>query len=84
MTAVTTLLGLVPILIQRPSLAGVYYYSMALVLMGGLMVSTFLTTVLLPTTASLSEDIFGWFGQGLRWTGRKITRRPARLSEEPS
>jgi HAE1 family hydrophobic/amphiphilic exporter-1 len=36
MTAITTLVGLVPIVVQRPALAGVYYYSMALVIMGGL------------------------------------------------
>jgi multidrug efflux pump subunit AcrB len=65
MTAITTLVGLVPIAVQKPALGGVYYYSMALVIMGGLFVSTFLTSVLLPTTASLSEDIFGAFG---RWT----------------
>jgi HAE1 family hydrophobic/amphiphilic exporter-1 len=56
MTALTTVIGLVPIVVQKPSLGGVYYYSMALVIMGGLIVSTFLTTVLLPTTATLSED----------------------------
>ena len=58
MTAVTTLIGLVPIVVQKPSLGGVYYYSMALVIMGGLFVSTFLTSVLLPTTATLAEDAF--------------------------
>jgi HAE1 family hydrophobic/amphiphilic exporter-1 len=62
MTALTTLIGLVPIVVQKPSLGGVYYYSMALVIMGGLFVSTFLTSVLLPTTTSLSEDMFGWMG----------------------
>jgi len=56
MTALTTLFGLVPMAVQKPSLGGVYYYSMALVIMGGLTVSTFLTSVLLPTTASLAED----------------------------
>ncbi|RPJ43423.1 MAG: efflux RND transporter permease subunit, partial [Candidatus Latescibacterota bacterium] len=56
MTAITTLVGLIPIVVQRPALAGVYYYSMALVIMGGLVVSTFLTSILLPTTASLAED----------------------------
>jgi HAE1 family hydrophobic/amphiphilic exporter-1 len=56
MTAITTLVGLVPIVIQRPSIGSVYYYSMALVIMGGLAVSTFLTSVLLPTTATLAED----------------------------
>ncbi|MBD3160494.1 MAG: MMPL family transporter [Candidatus Eisenbacteria bacterium] len=63
MTAITTLVGLVPIVVQKPALAGVYYYSMALVIMGGLLLSTFLTSVLLPTTASLSEDLFGWIGR---------------------
>jgi HAE1 family hydrophobic/amphiphilic exporter-1 len=56
MTALTTLLSLLPIVIQKPTLAGVYYYSMALVIMGGLAVSTFLTLVLLPTTVTLVED----------------------------
>jgi HAE1 family hydrophobic/amphiphilic exporter-1 len=62
MTAITTLVGLVPIAVQRPALAGVYYYSMAVVIMGGLLVSTFLTSVLLPTTAALSEDVTDWVG----------------------
>ncbi|MBN2384630.1 efflux RND transporter permease subunit [bacterium] len=57
MTAITTLISLVPIVIQKPSLAGVYYYSMAFVIMGGLLVSTFLTSVLLPTTLTIIEDI---------------------------
>ncbi|MCP4573915.1 MAG: efflux RND transporter permease subunit [bacterium] len=72
MTAVTTLIGLVPIVVQKPSLGGVYYYSMALVIMGGLFVSTFLTSVLLPSTASLSEDMFGWMG---RMLGRLLPKR---------
>lgn len=58
MTALTTLIGLVPIVVQKPSLGGIYYYSMALVIMGGLSVSAFLTSVLLPTTATLAEDAF--------------------------
>ena len=63
MTAVTTLLGLVPIVVQKPSLAGVYYYSMALVIMGGLVLSTVLTTVLLPVKVCLTEDVLGWLGR---------------------
>lgn len=58
MTAMTTLIGLVPMLIQKPSLGGIYYYSIALVIMGGLSISTFLTTVLLPTTICLVEDVY--------------------------
>ncbi len=75
MTAITTLVGLVPIVIQRPALAGVYYYSMALVIMGGLTVSTFLTSVLLPTTAALSEDLFAALGRGIGRVGGRIRRR---------
>ncbi len=72
MTAVTTLIGLVPIVVQKPSLGGVYYYSMALVIMGGLFVSAFMTSVLLPTTATLAEDVFGAFG---RLPGKLAGRR---------
>jgi HAE1 family hydrophobic/amphiphilic exporter-1 len=79
MTAITTLVGLVPIVVQKPALAGVYYYSMALVIMGGLLVSTFLTAVLLPTTASLSEDIFGWLGRMVGRTGRALGRAGGRM-----
>jgi HAE1 family hydrophobic/amphiphilic exporter-1 len=81
MTAITTLVGLVPIVVQRPALAGVYYYSMALVIMGGLVVSTFLTTLLLPTTASLAEDFFGAIGRGVARLWRSIRPWKGRPSE---
>ncbi|MBU0754977.1 MAG: efflux RND transporter permease subunit, partial [Planctomycetes bacterium] len=70
MTAITTLVGLVPMVIQKPALGGVYYYSMALVIMGGLCLSTFLTSVLLPPTASLCEDFFARLGRGIGWLFR--------------
>lgn len=75
MTALTTLLGLLPMAIQKPSLGGIYYYSMALVIMGGLLVSTFLTTVLLPTTICLVEDGYGLVVRLLSWLPgrRKLT-----------
>ncbi len=76
MTAVTTLIGLVPIVVQKPSLGGVYYYSMALVIMGGLLVSTFLTSILLPTLAALSEDGFAAIG--------RLPRRLAQRRRRPS
>ncbi|MBD3222256.1 MMPL family transporter [bacterium] len=71
MTALTTVIGLVPIVVQKPSLGGIYYYSMALVIMGGLIVSTFLTTVLLPTTATLSEDLIGLGARAVRRASRR-------------
>ncbi len=79
MTAITTLVGLVPIAVQRPALAGMYYYSMALVIMGGLVVSTFLTTLLLPTAATLAEDSFAAVGRGVvgAWSWVRPWRRRA-------
>lgn len=65
MTAFTTLLSLVPIIIQKPSLGDVYYYSMAWVIIGGLFVSTFLTSVLLPTSTTIVEDGLDWIKRGL-------------------
>ena len=81
MTAITTLVGLVPIVVQRPALGGVYYYSMAIVIMGGLVVSTFLTTLLLPTTAALSEDGFAAMGRGITWVWRRLQPWRYRASE---
>ncbi len=74
MTAITTFISLMPMVIQKPSLGGVYYYSMALVIMGGLVVSTFLTCVLLPTNTTLVEDFFDLLGRGFRTVAKFGTR----------
>ncbi|MFQ5511366.1 MAG: efflux RND transporter permease subunit [Candidatus Krumholzibacteriia bacterium] len=83
MTAITTLISLIPMVVQKPSLGGVYYYSMALVIMGGLVVSTFLTAVLLPTSASLIEDLFDRIGRILLWTLRRLRIMPRRRTVQP-
>jgi HAE1 family hydrophobic/amphiphilic exporter-1 len=86
MTALTTLMGLAPIAISRPSLGDVYYYSMALVIMGGLVISTVLTAILLPATAVLAEDWTAAAGRGTmtaaRWVRRPRLKR-ARLAALP-
>jgi HAE1 family hydrophobic/amphiphilic exporter-1 len=78
MTALTTLLGLLPIVLRKPSLAGVYYYSMALVIMGGLLISTILTMILLPTTVCLTEDVLDAVARFARslagFAGRPVAR----------
>lgn len=68
MTALTTLVGLIPIIIQKPSLGGTYYYSMAYVIIGGLLFSTVLTTLFLPATIGLVEDLPG----RIMWLLRKV------------
>jgi HAE1 family hydrophobic/amphiphilic exporter-1 len=75
MTALTTLIGLMPIVIQKPSLGGVYYYSMALVIMGGLLLSTILTSVLLPVIVTVVEDTGALIGRAFGWVGSKFSRR---------
>ncbi len=73
MTALTTLVGLVPIMIQKPSLGGTYYYSMAYVIIGGLLFSTLLTTVFLPATITLIEDAPGKVKRIIFWLLSKLT-----------
>ena len=75
MTAFTTLISLVPMVVQKPSLGGVYYYSMGLVIMGGLLVSTVLTAVLLPTVTTLIEDLGSAIGRLVLWLGRRLRLR---------
>ncbi len=72
MTALTTLVGLIPIIVQKPSLGGVYYYSMAYVIIGGLLFSTVLTTLFLPATIALVEDAPGKLLSLFRWLKSKI------------
>ena len=57
MTMGTTVLGLLPMLIHHPTLAGVYYHAIAIVLAGGLITSTVMTLVFLPATYTLLEGI---------------------------
>lgn len=79
MTALTTLVGLVPIVIQKPTLGGVYYYSMAYVIIGGLLFSTILTTIFLPATIAIIEDTpakVKVFTYGcLKWVLKKFKRQ---------
>ncbi|MBL4686114.1 MAG: efflux RND transporter permease subunit [Nannocystaceae bacterium] len=56
MTMTTTILGLVPMLIHHPTLAGVYYHSIAIVIAGGLTTGTIVTLVFLPAAYATLED----------------------------
>ena len=69
MTASTTVLGLVPMLINHPTLAGFYYHTIAIVVAGGLVTSTVMTLIILPASYSVVED--------LAISARRIWRRVA-------
>ena len=83
MTALTTLLSLVPIVVEKPTLAGVYYYSMALVMMGGLALSTFLTLVLLPSAVTIVEDSTVTIARSAGWLTRMVASPVRRLVWRP-
>lgn len=55
MTMGTTVLGLLPMLVHHPTLAGVYYHAIAIVIAGGLLTSTVMTLVFLPASYTLLE-----------------------------
>jgi HAE1 family hydrophobic/amphiphilic exporter-1 len=71
MTAATTILGLVPMLIHHPTLAGVYYHSIAIIIAAGLTTSTVMTLVFLPSAYVLVEN----FSLNSRRIWRQIARR---------
>lgn len=81
MTAATTVVGLIPLAIGDSSLFDLRYFPMARTLMGGLLASTVLTLVVLPTYYVLVDDL----AEGLRglWqrTGTQA-RVPAEVTEE--
>jgi HAE1 family hydrophobic/amphiphilic exporter-1 len=84
MTALSTVLGLTPIVIQKPDLAGVYYYSMAVVIIGGLLISTALTLIVLPTVYTILEDLQGYARR--LWAASRPEsplRAPSNRAEEP-
>ncbi len=85
MTAMTTLIGLIPIVVEQPAVGGVYYHTMALVLMGGLAISTVLTTLLLPVMIVVVEDTLGGVGRSLVRSGRALLprRRAAAIDSTP-
>lgn len=66
MTASTTILGLLPMLIHHPTLAGVYYHGIAIIVAGGLLTSTLMTLLFLPAAYSLLEDL----SDSVRWYWR--------------
>jgi HAE1 family hydrophobic/amphiphilic exporter-1 len=57
MTAITTIFGLVPLVVARATVAGAYIDSIAVVVIGGLATSTIFTLLALPVWYTALEDI---------------------------
>lgn len=60
MTAATTIVGLIPLAVGTSGLLGLRYFPMARTVMGGLMASTILTLIVLPTYYTLLDDLSRW------------------------
>jgi HAE1 family hydrophobic/amphiphilic exporter-1 len=73
MTALTTILGLIPMAIGGSHIGDAQYYPLARAVMGGLVSSTFLTLLVLPTYYILGERAKAW------WLGLLARSRPAQL-----
>ncbi len=72
-TAATTIVGMAPLAFGESSLAGMRYFPMARTIMGGLLTSTVLTLVVLPTYYTLVDD-FGIYLRRL-WFASSADRR---------
>ncbi len=60
MTALTTILGILPMALGRSSVGDAYYYPMARTIMGGLAASTILTLLILPYIYTIFDEIAAW------------------------
>ena len=81
MTAVTTIIGLVPLAVRGPAMGGLFYYPLARTVMGGLMSSVVLTLLILPYFYTLMEFLASWFGR--IWSGSARSGEPAPASVAP-
>ena len=61
MTAATTVVGLIPLALGKANLMGMSYFPLARTLIGGLVASTALTLVVLPTYYVILDDLGQWF-----------------------
>ena len=60
MTAITTILGMLPLALGGSNVGGAYYYPLARTVMGGLAASTVLTLMILPNIYLLMDTLGTW------------------------
>jgi HAE1 family hydrophobic/amphiphilic exporter-1 len=82
MTALTTVLGLLPLALGKTGLGGwAYYYPLARTVMGGLISSTALTLIVLPYISYGVESLALWMGR--TWRAGAPVSTPARARLAP-
>jgi HAE1 family hydrophobic/amphiphilic exporter-1 len=61
MTALTTIVGLIPMAFGSTAIVGIPYAPLGRSLMGGMLFSTVLTLVVVPVAYSVLDDLRNWF-----------------------
>jgi HAE1 family hydrophobic/amphiphilic exporter-1 len=80
MTALTTVIGLLPMTIAEPPSDGIDYRALATCVAGGLTVSTFFTLWVVPLAYTLFDDLGHALSEQVRWALRPARRaRAARI-----
>ena len=77
MTATTTVVGLIPLATGHSSMLGLRYFPMARTVMGGLMASTILTLIVLPTYYTLVDDVSMWLRKVWHGSAVRVGEVPA-------
>ena len=78
MTALTTVIGLLPMALREPAGSGIDYRALATCVAGGLTFSTFFTLWVVPLAYTLFDDLARVLVARVRWALRKPDRRAAR------
>ncbi|HCR31475.1 MAG TPA: hypothetical protein DIV79_15830 [Opitutae bacterium] len=76
-TSLTTIFGMVPIAIGGSKVMDMSYAPMGRVIIGGLLVSTFLTLIVVPLFYTFLDDLRNWFGR----TASMLTQRNEPIAE---
>ncbi len=81
MTALTTIIGLVPLAVRGPATSGIFYYPLARTVMGGLISSALLTLLILPYISVGVENIGDWLRRLWRVSATKKRSQSEALDE---
>ena len=84
MTALTTVFGMVPLLMSGSTSIGLSYTSFAVSLVGGLSVATLLTLLAVPVFYTLFDDLRAHLGRSLAWGAARAARGRAKAAEPAS
>jgi hydrophobic/amphiphilic exporter-1 (mainly G- bacteria), HAE1 family len=81
MTALTTICGMIPLLLASASSIGLSYKSFAIALVGGLAAATLLTLLVVPVFYTLFDDLRAYLSGLLGWLGAKGSRTAGAATE---